>query len=152
MGAADVAESKAAPAGLENDIQSALAPLREQIASLTNLEFRLTDQLDHRTSECSKGVELRLETNIARSQQRVEQQIETKLSDVRSELANLVGGVQVTKEALESARKDLDDCKEERDRIANFMESSNLDSMWESFAQLAGRLSEIECNVEDFLF
>lgn len=129
-----------------------IQPLEErlgELAGLAGVESRLGGQLENQAFEYTKAVELRLETNIARSQQRVEQQLDTKLTEVRLELAK---GIQVMKENLESDHKQLKICMEDRERITNFMKSSDLDSMWESFAIQASRLSEVQCTLDDFIF
>lgn len=129
----------------EKDVQTALAPVREQLASL-----------EQKASENSGMLETRLDANIARSQQRVEQRLEVRLTEVRQDLGK---DFQWVKEALESERErigklndQLWSCMEDRERINNFMKNSDLDSMWESFAQLASRLSDVQFTVDDFIF
>merc|ERR1712046_184979 len=90
--------------GLESDIQFALAPMREQLASLADLESRLVTQLEQKASESTGVVETRLDANIARSQQRVEQRVEARLSEVRQDLAK---DFQAVKESLESDREQV---------------------------------------------
>merc|ERR1711964_165389 len=61
--AVEAAENRLTPAGLEGDIERLIAPVREQLASMVDLETRLVSKLEVRTSESSGAVEMRVDAN-----------------------------------------------------------------------------------------